>query len=73
MAKNKAITQVQKEMDKERNESVKLITENAALVARLDDRDEQVKDLKTDLEEARDNNKSLQDELDKIARNAKSD
>ncbi len=69
--KDKVINQAQKDLDKERGQCTKLTTEKAALVARVDDRDDQVKDLKADLKEARDNNKSLQEELVKIARKAK--
>ncbi len=44
---------------------------NAALVARVNDRDEQVKDLKNELKAARDDNKALQGDLVEIASKAK--
>ncbi len=69
--KQQAVNKVQAELEKERGQSAKLTSANAALAARIDDRDEQIKDLKTELKAARDDNKSLQDKLVEIASKAK--
>ncbi len=69
--KQQAVNKVQAELEKERGQSAKLVSTNAALTARVDDRDEQIRDLKTELKAARDDNKSLQDKLVEIARKAK--
>lgn len=66
--KEQAIHQGQGELEKERSQNITLVTENAALATRLDDRDDQIKGLKADLKEARNDNKALQKDLVEIAR-----
>lgn len=61
--KAQAVEQSRVALDKER-------VQNAASAARVDDRDEQIKGLKAELKEARDDNKGLQGELIEIARKA---
>ncbi len=68
--KDQTINQVQGDLDKERTQSAKLASDNSALTARVDDRDEQIKGLKDELKEARSDNKTLQGELVEIARKA---
>jgi chromosome segregation ATPase len=66
--KEQAIHQGQVDLEKERSQNITLVTENAALATRLDDRDDQIKGLKADLKEARNDNKALQKDLVEIAR-----
>ena len=66
--KERAQQQAQVAVDKERAQNAKLASENAALVTRVDDRDEQLKGLKAELKDARGDTKALQAELVKIAR-----
>ena len=68
--KDKALQQAQAAVDKERTQNAKLASENAALVTRVDDRDEQLKGLKAELKDARGDTKALQAELVKIARDS---
>ena len=68
--KDKALQQAQAAVDKERAQNAKLASDNAALATRVDDRDEQLKGLKTELKEARGDTKALQAELVKIARDS---
>jgi septal ring factor EnvC (AmiA/AmiB activator) len=57
-------------VEQERAQNAKLASDNAALATRVDDRDEQLKGLKTELKEARGDTKALQAELVKIARDS---
>lgn len=76
--KDQTIRKIQEERERERILGDKLASDNAALPdrvarkdadleARLNDKDEQLKNLKTELKEARNNNKVLQAELVEIA------
>ncbi len=69
--KEKTIHQGQTALEKEHTQSIKLATENTALAVRISDRDEQIKGLKIDLKEVRNDNKVFQNELVEIARKAK--
>jgi chromosome segregation ATPase len=69
--KAQLIDQANTELEQARAQGVKLTTESAALEARLVDRDEQIQGLKTELKEARNDNKALQGELIDIARKLK--
>lgn len=66
--KEQIVAQARGELERGRVQSSKLVSENAALVTRVNDRDEQIKELKTELKEAREDNKALQGELLEIAR-----
>ncbi|ABO22865.1 DNA-binding protein [Shewanella loihica] len=68
--KEQAVSQAREELERDRAQSSKLISDNAALVARVDDRDEQIKGLKAEWKESRDDNKALQNELVEIARDS---
>ncbi len=68
--KDQIINQAQEKLDQERVQSAKLASDNSAMMARLDDRDEEIKRLKDELKEARNDNKALQGELVEIARKA---
>ena len=68
--KEKALQQAQAAVEQERAQNAKLASDNAALATRVDDRDEQLKGLKTELKEARGDTKALQAELVKIARDS---
>ncbi|WP_027951096.1 DNA-binding protein [Haliea salexigens] len=64
----KALQQAHAALDKERAKNAKLASDIAALVTRVDDRDEQLKGLKAELKESRSDTKALQAELVEIAR-----
>jgi predicted RNase H-like nuclease (RuvC/YqgF family) len=64
----KALQASQAAVDKERTQNAKLASDNAALVTRVDERDEQIKGLKAELKESRSDTKALQAELVEIAR-----
>jgi chromosome segregation ATPase len=68
--KEKNLQQAQAAVEQERAQNAKLTSDNAALVTRVDDRDEQLKGLKTELKDARGDTKALQAELVKIARDS---
>jgi|TARA_R110000772_G_scaffold240536_1_gene352789 chromosome segregation ATPase len=69
--KEKALQQAQATVDKERAQNAKLASDNAALVTRVDERDEQLKGLKAELKDARSDTKALQAELVEIARTSR--
>lgn len=66
--KDITISQINNILEEKRVSSGLIISENAALSAKMDDRDIQIKDLKADLKEARNDNKNLQKELVAIAK-----
>jgi len=66
--KDKTIELAQSELSKERAQSAKQASDNAALAVRVDDRGEKIKSLKAELKEARADNKALQGGLVEIAR-----
>ena len=68
--RKKTVQLVQNDLDKERGRAGQLASENAALTAKVEDRDVQVKELKEELSEARDHNRSLQAELIALAKQA---
>lgn len=69
--KEQIAAQAREELARDRVQRSKLISENASLIVRVNDRDEQIKELKTELKEARDDNKALQSKLVEIARESK--
>lgn len=69
--KDQAINKAAADLESERLQHAKTTAENAALAARLEDRDTQIKGLKIELKESRDDNKALQAELVTIAKEAK--
>lgn len=69
--KDQAISKNNTDLESERAQYAKAIAENAALAARIEDRDTQIQSLKAELKEARDDNKALQKELVEIARKTK--
>lgn len=66
--KDQVIAQMQGELDQKCTQGAKLVSDNAALTARVEDRNEHIKTLKAELQESRDDNKALQGELVEIAR-----
>lgn len=70
--KDKAIEAEQKHWEKERAKHAQVVAENAALAVRIEERDGQIKELKTTLKEAGNDNKNLQAELVEIAKKAAS-
>jgi len=68
--KDADLGRLQSELEKLRNLNLKLSSDNAAWEARINDRNEQVKGLKDDLKEARNDNKRLQEQLVEIAKKA---
>lgn len=69
--KDQAISKGTADLEAERAKHAKAIVENAAITARIGDRDTQIKGLKDELAEARRDNKTLQAELIVIAKEAK--
>jgi len=69
--KDQAINKGNADLASERALHTKATTENAALAARMEDRDSQIQGLKAELKEARDDNKALQKELVEIAHKTK--
>lgn len=69
--KDLAISKGNTELESERALLSKAAAENAALAARIEDRDAQIKGIKEELAEARNDNKALQSELVAIAKEAK--
>lgn len=69
--KDQAINKAAADLESERLQHAKTTAENAALAARLEDRDTQIKGLKIELKESRDDTKALQAELVTIAKEAK--
>lgn len=70
--KESEINQVKSEEEKARSLNLSLSTENAALNARVDDRDIQIQNLQEEVKDARKDNKDLQAELIEIAKKTKS-
>lgn len=66
--RDKAVQHAQSALDKERTHSAKLGSDNAALAIRVSERDEQLKGLKAELKESRNDIKALQADLVEIAR-----
>ncbi|MDO8863249.1 DNA-binding protein [Haliea sp. E1-2-M8] len=66
--RDKAVNDIQSMLDKERTHSAKLGSENAALTIRVSERDEQLKGLKAELKESKNDIKALQADLVQIAR-----
>jgi chromosome segregation ATPase len=69
--KVEAANQVKSELEKEKDDNAKLTANNAALQARIEDRDAQIKELKSELSESRSQNKHLQEELIVLAKGSK--
>lgn len=69
--REQVINQGQAALEQEKARSAQLSVENAGLMARVGDREEQVKSLKDELKEARDDHKALQSELVEIAKKTK--
>ena len=69
--KDQTISKGNADLESERAQHAKATAENAALAARIEDRDAQIQGLKAELKEARDDNKALQKELVEIARKTK--
>lgn len=69
--KDQAISKGAVDLEAERTKSAKVISENAALTSRIEDRDAQIKSLKDELAESRKDTKNLQAELIAIAKDAK--
>ncbi len=69
--KGQEVNQVRSALDQAHNINAQLKADNAALQARIEDRDTQIEGLKADLKEVRDDNRKLQGELIEIARKAK--
>lgn len=69
--KDQTISKGNADLESERAQHAKATAENAALAARIEDRDTQIQGLKAELKEARDDNKALQKELVEIARKTK--
>ena len=61
--KQDATQKIQLKLDEKNEEHIKLTRDNASLSARLEDRENQIENLKLDLKDARDENKNLQSEL----------
>lgn len=66
--KDRGINHIKNEVEAEREKCIKHITEVAILTTRLDDRDDQIKNLKVIVNDDKKNNKRLQDELLGIAK-----
>jgi len=69
--KDQAISKSVADLEAERAQGAKASAENAALTARIEDRDSQLKELKELLAETRKDSKALQAELIELARNTK--
>lgn len=69
--KDQIISKGVADLEAERAKHAKVTAENAALAARIEDRDDQIKGLKVELSESRQDTKNLQAELVAIAKEAK--
>ena len=66
--KDQTISQTNTQLDKEKSDNAQQNSINAALQVRIDERENQIKDLKDNIKEAREDNKKLQGELIEIAK-----
>lgn len=69
--KEAELNQVKSDEEKAKAQNATLNSENAALVARIEDRDNQIGSLKSEVKEARNDTKNLQAELIEIAKKSK--
>jgi len=65
---DRVVNQLQKALEEGHIQNTKLTAENTALAAFINDKEQQISDLKEELKTARNDNKSIQEELINIAR-----